>query len=227
MPAMGSREPGILHARPPALLDGRLDRGARRGRRRGALVVPAPATTVVGVRSRGRPPINTRSRGSRRSGGTPSRTYYGEGPVPCDPSCGGPTRATARRCARMSAEGGDGLAGKEWCGTGWTGQPNVVPDARRIDAGARGRVRRALPLPRCRVGRAARCPTSSPATSRRARRRPTPTATRCTTRARATTCSAWSRRIAPSPRCSGRSTRTTRRSCRTRCGTTTGTALRS
>ncbi|MDQ4092597.1 MAG: hypothetical protein M3143_04050, partial [Actinomycetota bacterium] len=51
--------------------------------------------------------------------GNPTRTYYGEGPVPTAP-------AVLRRFPDqpMCSESSDG-ASSRWCGTGWTGQPAV------------------------------------------------------------------------------------------------------
>lgn len=52
--------------------------------------------------------------------GSPNRTYYGEGPVPEAPSVqwSYPSR---RMCSLSSDLEGE----REWCGTGWTGQPAV------------------------------------------------------------------------------------------------------
>jgi outer membrane protein assembly factor BamB len=79
---------------------------------------PGPVATAA--------PINTTFPGLTTFRGNASRSYYGEGPVPSDPverwvyPAGG-----AKMCA-MSAETQTGPK-KLWCGTGWTGQPNVVP----------------------------------------------------------------------------------------------------
>lgn len=56
--------------------------------------------------------------------GNATRTYVGRGPVPGDPMIR--WRAPDAPMCSMSAEGLDGSALREWCGTGWTGQPNVV-----------------------------------------------------------------------------------------------------
>jgi outer membrane protein assembly factor BamB len=53
--------------------------------------------------------------------GNATRTYYGEGPVPLDPVIGWRTPAD-----RMCSESFVGIEPSEWCGTGWTGQPNVL-----------------------------------------------------------------------------------------------------
>jgi outer membrane protein assembly factor BamB len=49
--------------------------------------------------------------------GNPTRTYYGEGPVPEDPVVLWTFPESGGMCGMSS--------GKQWCGTGWTGQPNV------------------------------------------------------------------------------------------------------
>lgn len=49
--------------------------------------------------------------------GNPTRTYYGEGPVPKDPVVLWNFPESGGMCGLSS--------GKTWCGTGWTGQPNV------------------------------------------------------------------------------------------------------
>ena len=55
--------------------------------------------------------------------GNPTRTYYGNGPVP-DRAAGrsGHIRPRARRCAASPTTA---TAITTWCGTGWTGQPAV------------------------------------------------------------------------------------------------------
>jgi outer membrane protein assembly factor BamB len=53
--------------------------------------------------------------------GNATRTYLGEGPVPLDPVIG--WRAPSER---MCSESFVGIERSRWCGTGWTGQPNVV-----------------------------------------------------------------------------------------------------
>ena len=73
-------------------------------------------------------PINELYEGVSTFRGNASRTYYGEGPVPADPRVAWRIPTTGPAC-RLSAEGLEGTELKEWCGTGWTGQPNVVPGA--------------------------------------------------------------------------------------------------
>lgn len=52
--------------------------------------------------------------------GNPSRTYYGEGPVPDDPEV-----LWSFPDAAMCSESSEGGETRTWCGTGWTGQPAV------------------------------------------------------------------------------------------------------
>jgi len=52
--------------------------------------------------------------------GSPNRTYYGEGPVPQDPAV-----AWSYPGAKMCSISSDPEGEREWCGTGWTGQPAV------------------------------------------------------------------------------------------------------
>jgi outer membrane protein assembly factor BamB len=53
--------------------------------------------------------------------GNAARTYHGEGPVPLDPVIGWRT-PTERMCSISFV----GIERARWCGTGWTGQPNVL-----------------------------------------------------------------------------------------------------
>jgi outer membrane protein assembly factor BamB len=66
-------------------------------------------------------PINTAFEGLTTFRGNATRTYYGEGPVPLDPMIG--WRVPTEPLCSVSYVGIDP---DEWCGTGWTGQPNVV-----------------------------------------------------------------------------------------------------
>lgn len=52
--------------------------------------------------------------------GGPTRTYYGEGPVPTEPE----VRWRFPDGVMCSMSTADGVT-KEWCGSGWTGQPSV------------------------------------------------------------------------------------------------------
>ena len=69
----------------------------------------------------GAAPINTAIEGVTTWRGNATRSYYGEGPVPLDPVIG--WRAPSERMCSVSYVGIDK---SEWCGTGWTGQPNVL-----------------------------------------------------------------------------------------------------
>jgi PQQ-like domain len=82
-------------------------------------------------------PINTTFPGLTTFRGNASRTYYGEGPVPSDPSVRWVFPSDGTKMCAQSAETQTGPT-KEWCGTGWTGQPNVVPwrDTMQIRIGA-------------------------------------------------------------------------------------------
>ncbi|HYJ60583.1 MAG TPA: PQQ-binding-like beta-propeller repeat protein [Actinomycetota bacterium] len=79
-------------------------------------------------------PINTFP-GLTMFRGNASRSYYGEGPVPAAPAVR--WAIPDPKACRLSSEGLEGSEVKEWCGTGWTGQPNVVPweDAMQVRVG--------------------------------------------------------------------------------------------
>ena len=87
--------------------------------------LPSPSTTVppfegwVDPASVGQPGSETVD-GLLTFRGNPTRTYYGEGPVPTQPSVlwSFPDQA-------MCAESTEGDETRTWCGTGWTGQPSV------------------------------------------------------------------------------------------------------
>ncbi len=91
-----------------------------------AAIAPAPATVQVGVGPAPAGPINTAIAGITTFRGNASRSYYGQGPVPGDPVARWRSPNDGSTWCSDSAEGGPGSAVKEWCGTGWTGQPNVV-----------------------------------------------------------------------------------------------------
>jgi outer membrane protein assembly factor BamB len=86
----------------------------------GPTITPEPAT-IAG-------PINTAFAGLTTFRGNATRTYYGEGPVPRKPKVLWRYPASGGMCARSS----DGGETKLWCGTGWTGQPNVVEEDDRL-----------------------------------------------------------------------------------------------
>jgi len=61
--------------------------------------------------------------------GNATRSSMGTGPVPAAPVIRWRSPVDRSKLCSLSAEGLDGSDVKEWCGTGWTGQPNVVPGA--------------------------------------------------------------------------------------------------
>jgi WD40 repeat protein len=89
---------------------------------------PSPTTASPSPRPDPYPsptPINKEIEGLTTFRGNETRTYYGEGPVPEDaailwryPPSGG-----------LCSESTDAAGTRTWCGTGWTGQPNVVDPA--------------------------------------------------------------------------------------------------
>ncbi len=54
--------------------------------------------------------------------GSPSRSYYGQGPVPQDPEV---AWSYPGNNGNMCSESSVGSETKVWCGSGWTGQPSV------------------------------------------------------------------------------------------------------
>jgi outer membrane protein assembly factor BamB len=89
--------------------------------------VPGPTTTPEPLPGAG--PINTVFAGLTTFRGNATRTYYGEGPVPRKPKVLWRYPEFGGLCARSS----DGGETKLWCGTGWTGQPNVVETENDIE----------------------------------------------------------------------------------------------
>jgi outer membrane protein assembly factor BamB len=73
-------------------------------------------------------PINEAFPGLTTFRGNAGRSYLGTGPVPLEPVKRWVYPVGGKLCS-FSAEGRDPSDTKEWCGTGWTGQPNVVPGA--------------------------------------------------------------------------------------------------
>ncbi len=69
------------------------------------------------------PPLNPKVPGLVTFRGNASRDYYGEGPLPKHPEVLWSYPSSGGLCSQ--SDGGQGL--KTWCGTGWTGQPNVIP----------------------------------------------------------------------------------------------------
>ena len=67
-------------------------------------------------------PINTSFDGMTTFRGNATRSWYGAGPVPARPVVAWHYPPTGGLCSTSSDQNGPRL----WCGTGWTGQPNVV-----------------------------------------------------------------------------------------------------
>jgi len=90
---------------------------------------PTPAASPVATPPPGPEPINTGIEGLTTFRGNATRTYYGQGPVPRDPEILWRYPVSGGLCGE-SAEGGET---RTWCGTGWTGQPNVVEVRKRTE----------------------------------------------------------------------------------------------
>ncbi|HYF11120.1 MAG TPA: PQQ-binding-like beta-propeller repeat protein [Actinomycetota bacterium] len=69
-------------------------------------------------------PINTSFTGMTTFRGNATRSWYGEGPIPDRPVVAWRYPPEGGLCSTSSDQHGERL----WCGTGWTGQPNVVVD---------------------------------------------------------------------------------------------------
>ncbi len=67
-------------------------------------------------------PINTSFPGLTTFRGNATRDYYGRGPVPKDPRIIWRYPVSGGLCSTSSDQNGP----RQWCGTGWTGQPNVI-----------------------------------------------------------------------------------------------------
>jgi outer membrane protein assembly factor BamB len=67
-------------------------------------------------------PINTAFEGITTFRGNATRSYYGQGPVPSDPQIVWRYPQSGSLCSVSSDQRGS----RQWCGTGWTGQPNVI-----------------------------------------------------------------------------------------------------
>jgi hypothetical protein len=67
-------------------------------------------------------PINTKFPGLTTFRGNATRSYYGEGPLPKDPKILWRYPTYGGMCLKSSNIDGT----RVWCGTGWTGQPNVI-----------------------------------------------------------------------------------------------------
>jgi hypothetical protein len=92
----------------------------------GLAVAGAPDRPVLAAAPPSLPP-DQQVTGLTTFRGDPARSWYGEGPVPSDPVERWVYPNDGSKMCSMSAEGGAGSPVKQWCGTGWTGQPNVVP----------------------------------------------------------------------------------------------------
>src|SRR5207244_13364357 len=68
-------------------------------------------------------PINTAFPGLTTFRGNATRDYYGEGPLPSHPAILWRYPTTGGMCMQSSSLGKT----QTWCGTGWTGQPTVIP----------------------------------------------------------------------------------------------------
>jgi hypothetical protein len=67
-------------------------------------------------------PANTSFQGLTTFRGNDTRSYYGQGPVPHDPVIRWREPSGHPMCSVSFV----GTIAKKWCGTGWTGQPNVI-----------------------------------------------------------------------------------------------------
>ncbi len=97
---------GVMLVR-PGKSDAGGPRGSGEGLNTGTVQVPRP--------------INRAIAGLTTFRGNETRTFYGVGPVPSDPV----VRWTAP-AEKMCSVAIVGVDAKEWCGSGWTGQPNVI-----------------------------------------------------------------------------------------------------
>jgi hypothetical protein len=79
-------------------------------------ITPSPSAVVTPG------PINTSFPGLTTFRGNASRSYYGEGPVPKNPKVVWRYPSSGGLCMQSSDQRGP----RTWCGTGWTGQPNVI-----------------------------------------------------------------------------------------------------
>src|SRR5436309_1861657 len=86
----------------------------------GAPVIAPTPTQSAAPSTNG--PINTAFPGLTTFRGNASRSFYGEGPIPKHPTVLWRYPSSGGLCSQSSDQEGKRL----WCGTGWTGQPNVV-----------------------------------------------------------------------------------------------------
>ncbi len=81
-----------------------------------------PTTTPTGAVIPTPGPINTAYPGLTTFRGNATRDYYGEGPLPTHPKILWEYPPSGGLCSTSS----DLFGTRTWCGTGWTGQPNVI-----------------------------------------------------------------------------------------------------
>ncbi len=91
-----------------------------RGGGAGAGTPGAPMPAPGGVKTPG--PVNTTFPGLTMFRGNLTRSNYGQGPVPSDPVIRWREPVRAKMCSNSIV----GIDVNRWCGTGWTGQPNVI-----------------------------------------------------------------------------------------------------
>lgn len=88
---------------------------------RGAASTSPPLSPSPSIANRPGP-INTSFPGLTTFRGNATRSYYGEGPGPSDPRVLWRYPESGGLCSESTNLG----VTKVWCGTGWTGQPNVI-----------------------------------------------------------------------------------------------------
>jgi putative pyrroloquinoline-quinone binding quinoprotein/putative pyrroloquinoline-quinone-binding quinoprotein len=83
---------------------------------------PSPSAAPSPTAEPSPQPANTSFEGITTFRGNQTRTYYGRGPVPRHPVIRWRYPAQGALCSLSTDQHGE----REWCGTGWTGQPNVI-----------------------------------------------------------------------------------------------------
>ena len=95
----------------------------------GALVVQrVPASSEAGEAPAPRPATSSgfATPGLLTFRGSPTRSYYGEGPIPQNPKVVWTYPGDSdRMCAESEVDKGEHAGDFFWCGSGWTGQPSV------------------------------------------------------------------------------------------------------
>ena len=112
---LGSKEPAAAGTRRP---DGRSTVPSSLAKPGAGNTSALPGAVTVGTPG----PINTTFPGLTTFRGNASRTYYGQGPLPTDPKILWRYPASGGLCGTSTNIDGT----RVWCGTGWTGQPNVI-----------------------------------------------------------------------------------------------------